>query len=184
MKKSIAIQKIIPIFLLVSLSWSCSSNLDFNQTSDLVLKPVIEANLTYFDIPAADFVTDGVETIEADEMQNFDVFRDPFLRDNLKQVTFFFEITNTINRIYDVNFVLYDKEDNVVYRIKLNVLASDGTPQIVSRTVMFSEDELVLLKQTEKMEFEIKMMPGTPLTENSTGSLKLKSSATLYMDIK
>ena len=45
----------------VLLTFSCSSNLDFDQVNDFKSDPVFIANLTYFDIPANQFIANGRE---------------------------------------------------------------------------------------------------------------------------
>jgi hypothetical protein len=44
--------KILGFVLVILFSFSCSSNLDFNQINDFKSEPVYIANLTYFDILA------------------------------------------------------------------------------------------------------------------------------------
>jgi hypothetical protein len=166
------------------LSISCSSSLDFDQANDLKLNPIIVTNLTYFDVPAHEFVTNGMETNAAFAALNFDAFRDSFFRENLFRADLFFEITNTINRAYVIDLVLLNKADQPVYSINFNIPASNGTPQVITKTEIFEGTKLDLLKQTEKMGFRLVMLPGTLLTESSPGSLKLRSSATVYMDIQ
>ncbi|WP_418263540.1 hypothetical protein [Flavobacterium faecale] len=184
MKKKPIIYKILSLLLMLSMSYSCSSELDFDQVNEFKINPIIVANLTYFDVPAHEFVTNGVETNAAFAALNFDAFRDSFFRDNLVRADLFFEITNTINRAYVIDLVMLNKADQIVYAINFNVPASSGAPQVVTKTELFQGAKLDLLKQTDKMGFRLVMPPGTPLTENSPGSLKLRSSATVYMEIE
>lgn len=51
----------IVLLFSVLFSFSCSSDLDFNQTKNLRLEPAYVANLVYFDIPANEFVTNRIE---------------------------------------------------------------------------------------------------------------------------
>ncbi|WPR70072.1 hypothetical protein SLW70_08925 [Flavobacterium sp. NG2] len=183
MKKP-TLKNIYFVFLMLVLSSSCTSNLNFDQVNDLKLTPIAVANLTYFEAPAHEFVTNGVETNAAFGAQNFDAFRDSFFKDNLIQADFFFEITNTINRAYTIDLVLVDEFDQILYSINFVVPASTGTPRVVTKTEIFKDAKLALLKQTKKMGFRVIMAPGPALTENSPGSLKLRSSATVYMEIQ
>jgi hypothetical protein len=163
---------------------SCSSDLDFNQVNDLRLEPVIVANLTYFDIAARQFVENGVEENLLFDAQDFDVFRDSFLRNNLKRTDFSFQITNTINRAYSFDLNLIDQNDDVIYTIRMDVPASNGTAVIIDKTEIFENAKLELLKASRRLEFVLVMAPGPALSENSLGSLKLKSSATVYLVIE
>ncbi|GIZ10095.1 hypothetical protein FUMI01_28210 [Flavobacterium sp. UMI-01] len=166
------------------MTWSCSSNLDFDQANDLNLTPVFVANLTYFDVPAHEFVTNGVENTVGVAGLGFDAFRDSFFRENLVRTDLFFELTNTINRAYVIDLFMLNESDQVVYTVHFDVPAASSAPQVVAKTEVFQGITLEQFKQTEKMVFRLVMLPGAPLTENSLGSLKMKSSATVYMDIQ
>jgi hypothetical protein len=170
--------------LLTLFLFSCSSDLDFNQANDLKLEPVILANLTSFDIAANGFIDNGIEQKIAFDAQNFDVFRDAYFRDNLKRADLFFEINNTVNRVFTIDIVFLDVDDQVLYTLSFDVPAYNSTPNTIAQTRIFENTSLELLKNTKKMGFIIAMAPGPPLDENSQGSLKLRSSATLYLEIQ
>lgn len=161
--------------------FSCSSDLDFNQVNDLVVAPVYVANLSSFDVPAKDFVTNGIEHSSGFDMEKFDVFRDAFFSNHLTKAEFFFEINNTINRAYTLDLVLRDENYAVLYTTHLTVPAYSGTENKVTYTEVFENAKLNLLKQTKTLGFVFTMTSGPALTENSTGNLTFKSSATVYM---
>ena len=93
-----ALNRVVGLLILLLFSFSCASDLDYDQANDLKLEPVFVANLAYFDVPANEFVTNGVEQGVIFDTPTVDVFNDDFFRDNLKKVEFFFEMENTINR--------------------------------------------------------------------------------------
>lgn len=167
--------------MLTFLFFSCSSDLDFNQVNNLKLEPVFIANLSYFDIPAKDFVDNGMEKDISLDVQGFDFFSEKFFRDNLQRADFDFEITNTINRAYSLGLNFLDQSNKTVYTIRFDVPASTGTPVIIKKTEIFQNTTLDLLKTTKRMEFDLIMAPGPALSENSLGSFKLSSSATVYL---
>jgi hypothetical protein len=179
--KAYNISRLFGIIILTLLSFSCSSDLDFNQVNDLKLEPVFIANLSYFDVPANDFVDNGVEQYVSYDVQNFNYFREKFFRDNLKRADFDFEITNTINRSYSLDLNFLNQNDQTVYTIPFDIPASTGTPVIIKKIEIFENATLDLLKTTKRMEFVIIMARGPVLSENSPGSLKLRSSATVYL---
>ena len=159
---------------------SCSSDLDFDQVNDLELKPVVVANLASFEIQANQFVIGGVEQPLAGDIMNFKVFNDVDFTNNLRRMDLFFEFNNTINRTYNINLYLLDTNDNRLYTIPFVVPAYSGSPNMVTMTEIFENAKLDILKKTEKIAFVIAMMPGPPLTDSSLGSLKMRSSATIY----
>lgn len=182
--KAYLINRFFGIVILTLLTFSCSSDLDFNQVNDLKLEPIIVGNLSYFNIPAKDFVDNGMERTVSFDAENFDVFRDSFLQNNLKRADFFFEVTNTINRAYFFDLILLDQNDQVLYTIRIDVPASADVPMIIKKTEVFENAKLDLLKATKRMEFLLVMNPGPALTENSLGSIKLRSSATAYLSVE
>lgn len=176
--------KFSALFFLYILTLSCTSDLDFNQINDIKIEPVIVANLASFEVPANQFVTGGVEQTFSIAASNFDVFRDTFFKDNLQRADLFFEFNNTINRAYAIDAVLLDKNGIALYTIKFAIPAYSGASNIVTPRDVFQNTKLDLLKRTAKISFNLTLLPGPILNENSIGSLKLRSSATVYLVIQ
>lgn len=175
----------ISILFLSFLFWSCSSDLDFDQTKDLKLEPVVVANLAYFDLPANKFLDNGTEQQIGFDEQNFDIFKQRFFTDHLAKAEFDFEIDNTVNRAFTLNVLLLNDNNQILQTITLAIPAYSGTSNVIKYpTEVFENQRLTLLKQSRKLGFVIIMAPGPPLTANSTGSLKLRSGATAYMVIE
>lgn len=178
------IKRIFKISLLSSLFFSCSSDLDFDQTKDLKLEPVFVANLAYFNIPATQLANTGGGQVAFD-VQEFNAFKDKFFRDNLVKAELDFEIENTIVRAFTVEIVLLDANDKVLETDSYPIPAYTGGSNIVKYpTEVYANQRLDLLKKTVKIAFYVRMADGPPLDQNSTGSLKLRSSATVYMVIE
>lgn len=183
--KKYYLYKIVCLLLLTGGSFSCTSDLNFDQVNDLKLTPVFEANFSYFNVRATAFVSStGLEYQWAYDEQEFDVFRDKYLNSYLQKVDFYFEINNTINRAYVLNVVLLDDNSNALTTINFNVPAYSGTTNTITRTEIFENMRLELLKRARKMRFLIAMEPGPTLNANSTGSIVLRSSATVYTEIQ
>ena len=179
-----AIHSILGILILVLFSSSCASDLDYNQVNDIKLEPVFISNLAYFDIPANEFVTGGVEQNVIFDAPTVDVFNDKFFRDNLNRVDLFFEVNNTINRSYRIDLVFLDRNNQPVHSINFIVPAYSGAENIVTKTEIFENATLDLLKRTTKITFTLTMFAGPPLNESSTGSLKLRSGVTAYLVVE
>ncbi|MFH6950761.1 hypothetical protein ACHRV6_19855 [Flavobacterium sp. FlaQc-51] len=178
------INRIFKILLLSSLFFSCSSDLDFDQTKDLKLEPVFVANLAYFNVPATQFTNSGGGQIAFDE-QGFDIFKEKFFRDNLVKAELDFEIENTIIRAFTVDILLLDANNQILETNSYPIPAYSGSSNIINYpTEVFENQRLDLLKNTVKLAFFVRMAPGPALDQNSTGSLKLRSGATAYMEIQ
>lgn len=182
--KSSGISKITRLLVLIFLSFSCSSDLDFDQIDNLKLQPVFIANLTYFNIPANDFVDNGNEQSISFDAQDFNPFRNSLMREDLMKAEFNFEITNTINRAYKIDLVLIDAQNNTIETLSFNAPAYSGSSNVLNFTEVFENQRLANLKRTAKIGFVITMSAGPPLTESSLGNLKLRSDATLYFVIE
>lgn len=172
--------KFLGIFVLSIFFLSCSSDLDFDQVNDLKLEPVLVGNLATFDVPATEFVIGGIEQNVTGDIMDFDVFRDTYFTDGVRRADFFFEIDNTINRDYKINLYFLDANNNPLYTIPFDVPAYTGVQNLVTKTEIFQNTKLDQFKKTMKIAFVITMNPGPTLTKNSLGSLKLRSSATVY----
>ena len=178
-------KRIFKLLFLSILFISCSSDLDFDQVKDLKLEPVIVANLAYFDVAANKFVDNGMEQQIPFDVQNFNVFKDQYFRDNLAKAEFNFELENTINRAFTLNVLLLNDNDQILQSIRLAIPSYSGTSNVIKYpTEVFENQRLDLLKQSTKIGFVVIMAAGPPLNENSVGSLKLRSSATAYMVIQ
>lgn len=134
------------IFLLAFLSFSCSSDLDFNQVDDLKLEPVFVANLTYFDVPANAFVDNGNEQSVIFDAQDFNPFKNSILRDDLVKAEFDFEITNTITRAYRIDLNLINKNNQIIETLTFNVPAYSGTANTHNFSEVFENQRLVFAK--------------------------------------
>lgn len=176
--------KFLGIFLLSIFSLSCSSDLDFDQVNDLKSEPVVIANLSSFDVQANQFVIGGIEQPVAGDIMDFDVFKLKFFTENLTRADFFFEIDNTINRGFRINLFLLDANNNPLYTIPFTVPAYSGAQNLVTKTEIFQNTKLNLLKNTVKIAYVVTLMPGPVLSVNSLGSLKMRSSATLYFVVE
>ena len=172
--------KSIYLLILLFSTLSCSSDLDFEQVNDLQLEPVVVANLASFDIQANQFVVGGIEQPVIGDVVDFTLFNNPNFTNNLRRIDLFFEFTNTINRAYSINLSLLDSNDVILYTIPVVVPAYTGSTNVVTKTEIFENAKLSLLKSTRKIAFVIVMLPGAPLTSSSAGSLKLRSSGTIY----
>ena len=176
--------KVLGIAVLLLFSFSCASDLDFDQVNDLKLEPVVVANLAYFNIEAKDFVSSGSEQPIFIEQTTTDIFNDSFFRRRIKKVELLFELENTINRAYAVDVLFLDSNNVPLHVINLSIQSYSGVENKTSQTKEFVNDNLDILKKTTKIVFSLRMLPGTPLTSNSPGSLKFRSAVTAYIVVE
>lgn len=175
MKKNVA------IIILSMLLASCSSELDFDQVNDLKVEPVVVANLASFDVAANEFVSGGIEQPIPPDLLNFNLFRSTYFKKSLVRADLFFEFDNTVNRAYTINLAFLDASNTPVYSIPFDVPANTTG---FKRKEIFENTKLDVFKTATKFVFVVTMLPGPALTENSLGSLKFRSSATVYLKLE
>ena len=181
--KLLSFNRVLGMLILTLFSFSCSSDLDFNQANTIKLEPIFVTNLANFDIPANDFVTGGVEQTIVIDSPTVDVFNDAFFRNNLNRADFFFEINNTVNRAYTLDIILIDKYNQPLYSINFSIPAYTTGMNLVAKKELFQNANLNLLKSTTRISFVLRMLPGPLLNESSSGSFKLRSGVTAYLVI-
>jgi hypothetical protein len=173
--------KFFGIFLLFVLSISCSSDLDFTQSQDLKLNPIFTGNFASFDIKATQFVSSGVEQNSIADEVTFDIIKYEGTSGFLKQADLNFEFTNTINRKYSIIVNFLDKDNVKLDSFSVDVPAYFGVSPIeVKKSEIYKTTRLDLFRKAHKVSFEVKMLPGIMLTNSSLGSIKMRSSATVY----
>ncbi len=183
--KCLLIFRWLGIVLLVIVSFSCSSDLDINQTKNLRLEPTYIANLVYFDIPAHEFVTNGVEHPQFIDRSTVDVFNNTFFVNDLAKVDLDFEINNTIARDYVLEIKLYNVYGAQIDTITISVPAYYGAPNVITQKEVFQGIRLTTLKNTTRIEMVLRMAGATTtLTETSPGTIKMRSGITAYFVIQ
>ncbi|SHF95147.1 hypothetical protein SAMN05444396_10352 [Flavobacterium segetis] len=172
------------ILLLLLFSNSCASDLDFDQVNNFKTEPVVVANLASFDIQASQFIVNGVEQNVIFDAPTIQLFNDSFFKRRLKKVELFFELENTINRAYSLNLFFLDINNQPVHVLNLAIPSYSGAENKTTKTDIFENVQLDLLKRTTKIAFIMTISPGKPLTKDSVGSLKLRSSVTAYLVVE
>jgi hypothetical protein len=166
-------------------SFSCSSELDFEQVNDFSAQPVFTTNLAYFEAKAPYFEVAGAGGQIYPYAAKVDFFDTSFIKDNLIKTDFFFRIKNTIARAYIFNITFLDENDAPIRNLlPIFVPEYSGTDILKEETVSFTVADVDILKRTKKMVFSITILPGTPLTASSPGRIEMSSSLTAYFDVK
>lgn len=176
--------RIILFTLLILCSFSCSSDLDYDQVNDFNIQPVFTTNLAYLKGNASDFVENGVELPVFSYLTNVDFLNTSFVEEDLVKAELYFRVKNTINRAYLFNITFLNANNAPIHAITMNVPAYSGTEILAEKTETFTAANVDILKKTTKLAFAIVMYPGPPLTESSPGRVELSSSITAYFDVE
>jgi len=140
-------KRIIGILLLL-LSFSCSSDLDFEQTNQLNIKPVFTTNLAYFPLKANQFVINGIEQSAFSYIADVDFFDKGIIRDDLVRTDLYFRVKNTINRAYIYDITFLDANNTPIHVVNMGIPAYNGTEIVVEKTEIFNSSNIEILKNT------------------------------------
>ncbi|MFD2727201.1 hypothetical protein [Hyunsoonleella rubra] len=173
------------IFLLVLLSnFGCTKPIDFDQADDLLLEPVLESSIIFYEATASDFFAGGMlQNVVQDEV-GIDIFGDSFVQDNLVKAEFVFEVKNSMDRAFDLRLDFLDGNGQLLESFTVDTPASPDNSEIITEYVeTFEGVPLENLKQSRQLVFTLVMQTGPPLNQNSQGTIALKSKGIFYLMI-
>lgn len=170
--------------LLTFFSFSCSSELDFEQSKDFAVQPVYTTNLTSITAKESDFVFGGIPLPPVTQRVDVAFFEKSFIQNELIKAEMFFRIKNSINSAFNFDIVFLSENNSILNRIPLRATAATGTESLLEYPVVFEGADLQALKQTRHILFSISMLPGAAPSGNSQARVELTSSITAYLNLK
>jgi hypothetical protein len=163
---------------------SCVKDTDFDQADDIALTPVVELDLIFFTLKAADFFDSITQTprltvVDTTEIRFLD---DAGIQENLKRAEFLFSFTNSISRSFEVDFQFLSEQNDTTYTTQTTV--NEGSVTIPETTV-FTEniegEEILQLTQANKVVVSVTIPSADQTLE---GALNLQSKTTYFLEIK
>jgi hypothetical protein len=148
--------RFIGTLILVLLSFSCTSNLDFNQKISAIypffeVKNIFTKNIfsNPTDLPTSVFITHDLPTILPIQFNINTITADNKIVDNLKKVVFHFNFTNTTNQelSIDYNFI---NNDLISFK-RGEIIVKSNIPNGVD--VIFENSDLSELKSVKELQF-------------------------------
>ncbi len=185
MIKTVYTKTVFLVFLLISFV-SCTKDIDFTQGEDLEVFPVMETSLVYFNESATNLTDYGfAEAVVLTSEMVLEAFRNDFFVENVTRAELVMELTNSINRSFEIEVQCLNDADQLQHRFSISVPASpDNIPVLSTHTETFENDTLNALKRTTKLVFIVSMEAGEPLTQSSLGSIALRSKGVFYLTIE
>jgi len=172
------------VIIINSLCLSCTKPVDFNQINDIEISPIIESSLVFLDEPANRFSDNDTELTTIQDFVQVDFFNNNFIVDNLIRAEFVFETMNSINRAFQVQVDFLDSNDQIQHTFSFFITSSNNTNIDSNYTEVFQDNTLAALKNTSRLVFTLNMLPGTPINQNTTGRISVKSKAVFYFNIE
>jgi|TARA_B110000240_G_scaffold148600_1_gene164425 hypothetical protein len=170
---------IITIFFL-----SCSQPLDFEQLEEYTIMPSISSSLVFFSIDASNFNTiiSGIPTsTEVNETTDFKLLENSFIKQNLVQLDFNFEIKNEFNRDFLLDVNLLDADSNTIHKVFEGFEIRGNSLDISAEVLLIIEDFPQVVNFT-KVQFIIGLKDTvTILDASNLSKIECKSSLVIRL---
>jgi len=157
---------------------SCTSNVDFNQVDDIEVNQNFTFSFIYLNANQNNFLNaDGTsETNSLSDSRNIDIFKLDYFQENLIEVNFNFEIENTFNRDFELEFTFLNADDAITTNFMINIPSNSK----LSHLETYEGLDLLSLKLTEKVKITVDLQPSSDasiLNRDDETELTIKSSA-------
>jgi hypothetical protein len=176
--------KVCSIILGTIFFLSCSQSLDFDQIDAYTISPSIAAPLVFFTIDASNFTTTvaGAPIVtELTEISDFKLFENGFIKQNVVQLDFEFEVNNEFNRDITTEISLLDENNNLIYRFK--------DLEIDKNNLDFKQKEVinVVTNQNIKNFTKVKLTlslddKNTPIAASDLSKIQFKSAIIIHLE--
>lgn len=168
----------IIIVLVGILSISCVSDLDFDQAENIVVEPVALVSLLHFKVEGIDFPGSvGVELFE--DVSEVHFFDTDFAEENVVEIIINFDLENTFNRNFTINYNFIDDNDVIIHTKILNVSANSHP---LESDAFVKDINLRDILRTKKIAVEVTMDAGAPLNDDEF--FHFQSAAKVYLHIQ
>lgn len=173
----------IGLFLLIVFFSACVKDTDFEKANNIVLAPIMEVDLLYFDLPAITFfdtvASSSILTVR--DTTELPFLNDAELRNNLYRAEFTFKIINSIQREFQVDFEFLRGQIHVDSTIQITVAqGAVSNPVITEYTAVFEDEALLNLTRAEKVAVSVTIDSSNA---NLDGTIKLQSKTTYYLEL-
>ncbi|NER15148.1 hypothetical protein GWK08_16960 [Leptobacterium flavescens] len=177
------IKNFLLVLGIMLLGSSCVKNVDFDQADDLRLTPVVDVSLLFFEETPDRFLINGVELTNGfiSDTTDIQVLDDSFIVESLIRAELEFEFTNSVDRAFRAEVVFLDTDTTPIHSFDIDIPATQ-TEITVTHTENFTEGNIDTITATTQMVVNFFLLPGgQPITEETQGSLKLRSKGTFYL---
>ena len=177
--------KIYSTALMTIFFLSCSQPLDFEQLEEYTIMSSISSSLVFFSIDASNFNTiiSGIPAAtEVNETTDFKLLENSFIKQNLVQLDFNFEIKNEFNRVFLLDVNLLDSESNTIHKLFEGFEISGNALKISAEMVLIIEDFPEVVNFT-KVQFILGLKDTTKILDaTSLSKIECKSSLVMHLE--
>ncbi|MEP0264466.1 hypothetical protein [Dokdonia sp.] len=182
MKHTFQLLGVLILTLFFTAYTSCVSDVDFDQTQDVVISPNAVTDLIFFNLDTSDF--ENVDTPEIElsvqDTTRLEFLNDDFIRENLIEITLDFQVDNSfgqslVNRAAFINSAGVEQ-----YVVEFEIVASpDGTLQRTLFTEVISLEDIQAISNSSQIANEVTL---TTNGASINGELIFQSKATYALE--
>ena len=172
---------LVGVFLLVI---GCVKDVDFNQIDDVEIKSVYIASLAYFNLVADDFLDEDLNEVAHIEDFVLTQLKGDYA-DNVEKLEFTFVFSNSFSRDFLATVIFLDADGNLIYQLEPVIQIMRNTEN-VKTVITVEQPDVETIYKASRAGFFIQLLSdeNNVLTPQSQGILNLKSSLTLYLNVK
>ena len=178
-------KKLHILFLFTAIStlfMACVKDLDFDQTDDIILSPVVALDFIFFNINSENFSEISPTNLVVTDTTFFDFLNEDFLVDNLIKADFYFKNTNSLPSQLITQYQFLDENNDVYYEIIIPVNSGSlSNPVITEHIEIIEEGTIVNLTKADKVVVNV-IAPSS--LDNLDGILNLQSKTIYYLSLE
>tara|TARA_B110000967_G_scaffold192894_1_gene219912 strand:+ start:113 stop:685 length:573 start_codon:yes stop_codon:yes gene_type:complete len=176
------------ILVVFFINSSCVKGVDFEQSTPVVITPIVEVGLAYINLIVPDFLNPlGGEISLVTDSFFLEELSEDFLNDYLVRADFNIEVINSLNKDFEIQIDFLDSSNSLQHSFILYIDNSPSNSPITSKhSEVFVDSKLEALKASNKLDIKISMLSNptaSVLTSGSIGSIVFKSTVVLYFEI-
>ena len=163
---------------------SCARDVDFEQASEVTLRPVVELNLIFFDLEADRFVDSLTGQVNRSVRDTTEIrfLDDSGTQESLVRLDFLFQFLNSIDHSFDVDFQFITEENDTAYAFSTTVGAGSVDSPVATDLLQVGEGEdISLLTTANRLVVAVNIDTVDPVLE---GLLNLRSKTTYFFEIR
>ena len=163
---------------------SCVKDIDLDQAEDVVLSPVVELDLIYFDLVPSDFSDpdSGLPLLTLRDTTEIRFLDDPEISESIRRADFFFRFTNSVASEFNVEFSFLSESLDTTYVTQTTVARGiDGNASITEFEEIVADPEIYDLTRANRVVVSVTFPNADPSLE---GELNLQSKTTYYLEIR
>ena len=135
MKNQQFVFRILVFFGAFVLSYSCVKDTDFDQAVPVILTPTLEVSLVQIEETPVSFLDNsGTEVVSISDEIVLELLTEESVKDYLVKVELVFEITNSLNKAFDITMDFYDTSNTLQHTFSITV---NNSPLFIITYILF-----------------------------------------------